>query len=63
VLERLQVIKLEHINELRGEANKLLELIRASSSGLMRRSLRTQLELKREVIDSLLRKWWEQEGM
>lgn len=56
------MIKLEHINQLRGEANELLELIRKADNGLMRRSLRTQLELKREVIDSLLRRWWEQEG-
>lgn len=55
------MIQLDHINQLRGEANELLELIR-KSNGLMRRSLRTQLELKREVIESLLRQWWEQEG-
>lgn len=57
------MIHLDHINQLRGEANELLELIRKANSGLMRRSLRDQLELKREVIESLLRKWWEQEGI
>ena len=57
------MIRLEHINQLRAEAGELLNLIRSCPSGLLRRSLRTQLELKREVIESMLRKWWEQEGM
>ena len=57
------MIQLDHINQLRGEAKELLDLIRECNSGLMRRSLRTQLEMKREIIDRLLRQWWEQEGI
>lgn len=56
------MIERDHINELRGEANELLDLIR-KSTGLRRRLLRDQLAMKRLVIEIMLKNWWEQEGM
>lgn len=52
-------VTMAEIDELRGEANQYLELARYST-GLARASMRTMLELKRERIEELLRRWWAQ---